>query len=135
MADNKQLLTTIKVAEDGAVEAVFVHEFKPVPHTDGKPIIRGIQVDDFEELEALKQDPDLFVYKDSKVRRRNDDEMRSKVRKIWERIKTGDVQRCKDDLVDRFPQYFTAEELEEVERPEEAVKRLNQEIKELRAGR
>ena len=132
MDNGKQSITTIQVGTDGTVEAVLVYEFRPAPHSDETIQVPGIRVDDYEDLEALKKDPDLFIYKDGRVRRRTDKEMRDRVRNIWERVKTGELKRCKDDLIDRFPQYFTSEELEEVERPEDTIKRLKEEVKKLK---
>lgn len=133
MGDVKQSVTTIEVREDGTINVVCVWQVLTVlPEGVEKPRLRGIVVDNHEELEALKGDPDLLIYKDGKVRSRTDAESRTRVREIWDRVRTGELQRCKNDLIERHSRYFTADELAEVELPRDAIKRLTQENRELK---
>jgi hypothetical protein len=99
---------------------------------EGKPealLDSEIDVSDFPEIEAVFNDPSTFIYQDKQLRRRTDAEMKARVREIYDRCKSGELHRCKDDLIERFPQYFTSQELEEVESLEDKVKRLEAKLR------
>jgi hypothetical protein len=99
---------------------------------EGRPealLDREIDVSAFPEIEAVFNDPETFIYKNRRLRKRTDAEMRTRVREIYDRCKSGELTRCKDDLIERFPQYMTTEELEEVERLEDKVKRLEAKLR------
>ena len=67
------------------------------------------------------------------VRKRTEAEMKARVKEIYERIKSGELHRVPNDLIEQYKHFFTLEELEEVELPEQKVKRLETRLKALEA--
>jgi hypothetical protein len=113
----------INARTDGTINYVLKYEGK-VELSSGE-----VDISDSPEAEAVFNDPEVFTYKNKKLHRRTDAEMRTRVREIYDRRKSGELHRCKDDLIERFPQYFTSQELEEVESLEDKVKRLEAKLR------
>ena len=67
----------------------------------------------------------------ARVRKRNIKEMKTRVREIYDRVKSGELHRVPNDLIDKYKHFFTLGELEEVELPEQKVKRLEARLKAL----
>ena len=67
----------------------------------------------------------------AKVRKRTTVEMETRVREIYGRVKSGELHRTPNDLIERYKHFFPLEELEEVELPEQKVERLEARLKAL----
>ena len=65
------------------------------------------------------------------IRDRIPAEMRVRVREIYNRVKSGELHRASNDLIERYKHFFTHEELEEVELPEQKIRRLETRLKAL----
>jgi len=118
-------IVTIKVKEDGTIELVNVWEVLPSE-------LDEVTVTDFPRVQELIENPEPFIYKGGKLRERTEDEKRVRARELYDAVREGRLVRCKDDEIERNKRFFTEAELEEVEMPEQAIKRLKAEMKELR---
>ena len=65
------------------------------------------------------------------IRKRTGIEMETRVGEIYGRVRSGELHRVPNDLIDQYKHFFTLEELEEVELPEQKVKRLETRLKAL----
>ena len=67
----------------------------------------------------------------ARVRKRNIEEMETRVREIYNRVKSGELHRVPNDLINKYKHFFTLGELEEVELPEQRIRRLEARLKAL----
>ena len=65
------------------------------------------------------------------ARRRTEIEIEMRVREIYNRVKSGELHRVPNDLIDRYKHFFTSGELDEVELPEQKIRRLEARLKAL----
>ena len=81
--------------------------------------------------DLIKTDPEGCIVDGIILRERTDAEMRTRVREIYNRVKSGELHRVPNDLIDQYKHFFTSGELEEMELPEQKVKRLETRLKAL----
>lgn len=117
---------TIKTRQDGLIELVNVWEQSPLATEE-------INITAYPRVAEVIENPEPFIYKDGEIRERTSDEAETRCREIYQLVKEGRLARCKGDEIERHQEFFTAEELEEVELPEQAIKRLREAVKELRS--
>ena len=80
---------------------------------------------------TIKDNPDDFIVDNQVIRKRTDVEMKARVKEIYNRVKSGELHRVPNDLIEQYKHFFTLEELEEVELPEQKVERLEARLKAL----
>jgi hypothetical protein len=110
---------------DGTLECVY--EFV------GEPWVEGLDITGYEELARVLKFIDEYIIIDGKIRRRTEEELRKRTREIFDRVKSGELRRRKDedDVISKYSHHFTAEELTSVEPLEDRVARLEDKIKTL----
>ena len=79
----------------------------------------------------IKVDPEGCIVEGLVVRKRTETEMETRVREIYNKVKSGELHRVPNDLIDKYKHFFTLGELEEVELPEQKVKRMEARLKAL----
>lgn len=87
-----------------------------------------IDITDYPEANQVFLMPDNFIYQNGQMQERTESQMEARVREIYNRVKSGELIRCVDDLLVKHRRFFTAKELEDVELPSEKIKRLEQTI-------
>ena len=117
--------------EDGTLEALFQSEEElPSEFFGAAQLWCGVS-DKLAKL--IEQDIDSYTFDEltHQPRKRNEAEMRARVREIYNRVKSGELHRVLNDLIEQYKHFFTSEELEEVELPEQKVRRLEARLKAL----
>ena len=115
---------------DGTLEAMLQSEGELTSDFFGSQL--GCQIDEgLAELIEKEIDSYIFDFISSRPRKRSNVEMKARVKEIYERVKSGELHRVPNDLIDQYKHFFTSEELEEVELPEQKVKRLEARLKAL----
>ena len=122
------MIYVIQYRGDGAIEVLY--------ETDGDCDFNWIDRKIFipqEDAEKVRGNLDGFIVNNGILRQRSATEMKTRVREIYGRVKSGELHRVPNDLIDRYKHLFTLGELEEVELPEQKVKRLETRLKALEA--
>ena len=81
----------------------------------------------------IKVDPEECIVDGITIRKRTSAEMKTRVREIYNKVKSGELHRVPNDLIEQYKHFFTLEELEEVELPEQKIRRLETRLKALEA--
>ena len=122
--------------KDGAIQVLEETDAPYPPLVEGAEDYQRIELD--EAIASLvKADIESYIVENpldavnARVRKRNIKEMETRVREIYGRVKSGELHRVPNDLIDRYKHFFTSRELEEVELPEQKVKRLETRLKAL----
>ena len=117
--------------EDGTLEALFQSEEELPSEFFGASQL-WCRVNN-EIAKLIEQDIDSYTFDEltHQPRKRNEAEMRARVKEIYNRVRSGELHRVPNDLIDQYKHFFTSEELEEVELPEQKVKRLETRLKAL----
>ena len=117
---------------DGTIQ-VLEETDNPYPaFTEGAEDYQRIELDEF-TAGLVKSDIEGYIMDiaNAMVRKRTETEMKIRVREIYDRVKSGELHRVHNDLIEQYKHFFTLEELEEVELPEQKVKRLEARLKAL----
>ena len=120
------MIYVIQYRDDGAIEVLY--------ETDGDCDFNWIDRKIFipqEDAEKVRGNLDGFIINNGVLRQRSAKEMKTRTREIYNRVKSGELHRVPNDLIDQYKHFFTSEELEEVELPEQKVKRLETRLKAL----
>ena len=120
------MIYVIQYRDDGAIEVLY--------ETDGDCDFNWIDRKIFipqEDAEKVRGNLDGCIVNNGILRQRSAKEMKTRVREIYGRVKSGDLNRVPNDLIDKYKHFFTLEELEEVELPEQKIRRLETRLKAL----
>ena len=120
------MIYVIQYRDDGTIEVLY--------ETDGDCDFNWIDRKIFipqEDAEKVRGNLDGFIVNNGVLRQRSATEMKTRVREIYGRVKSGDLNRVPNDLIDKYKHFFTLEELEEVELPEQKIRRLETRLKAL----
>jgi len=116
----------IQYRDGGAIEVLY--------ETDGDCDFNWIDRKIFipqEDAEKVRGNLDGFIVNNGVLRQRSATEMKTRVREIYDKVKSGELHRVPNDLIDQYKHFFTSEELEEVELPEQKIRRLETRLKAL----
>ena len=116
--------------KDGTIQVLEETDTPYPPFVEGAEDYQRIELDEA-TANLVKADVESYIVENSSVRKRTDTEMKIRVKEIYNRVKSGELHRVPNDLIDRYKHFFTLEELEEVELPEQKVKRLEARLKAL----
>ena len=118
---------------DGTIDAL-VHCDEELDFSGFNPTVPyeqfWIELDD-EFASYLSGKLEEHIVENARARERNIEEMKARVREIYGRVKSGELHRVPNDLIDQCKRFFTSEELEEVELPEQKIRRLETRLKAL----
>ena len=122
------MIYVIQYRDDGAIEVLY--------ETDGDCQFEWIERKLFiqeEDAKKIRSGMDAFIIDGQAIRQRTDMEMEQRVKEMHNRVKSGELHRVPNDLIDKYKHFFTLEELEEVELPEQKIRRLETRLKALEA--
>ena len=121
---------------DGTIQVLEETDAPYPPFVEGAEDYQRIELDEA-TANLVKADIESYIVEfpsdivNASVRKRTEREMKTRVREIYDRVKSGELHRVPNDLIDQYKHFFTSEELEEVELPEQKVKRLEARLKAL----
>ena len=121
---------------DGTIQVLEETDAPYPPFVEGAEDYQRIELDEA-TANLVKADIESYIVEfpsgivNASVRKRTEAEMIKRVREIYGRVKSGELHRVPNDLIDRYKHFFTSRELEEVELPEQKVKRLETRLKAL----
>ena len=121
---------------DGTIQVLEETDAPYPPFVEGAEDYQRIELDE-PTATLVKADIESYIVEfpsgivNASVRKRTEAEMIKRVREIYGRVKSGELHRVPNDLIDRYKHFFTSRELEEVELPEQKVKRLETRLKAL----
>ena len=117
---------------DGTIQVLEETDTPYPPFEEGAGDYQRIELDEF-TAGLVKSDIEGYIMDiaNAMVRKRTETEMKIRVREIYDRVKSGELHRVPNDLIDQYKHFFTSGELEEVELPEQKVKRLETRLKAL----
>ena len=121
---------------DGAIQVLEETDAPYPPFEEGTEDYQHIELDE-PTASLVKADIESYIVENpldavnARVRKRNIEEMETRVREIYDKVKSGELHRVPNDLIDRYKHFFTSRELEEVELPEQKVNRLEARLKAL----
>ena len=117
---------------DGTIQVLEETDAPYPPFVEGAEDYQRIELDE-PTAGLVKSDIEGYIMDiaNAMVRKRTEREMKTRVREIYDRVKSGELHRVPNDLIDQYKHFFTSEELEEVELPEQKVKRLETRLKAL----
>ena len=123
---------------DGTIQVLEETDAPYPPFVEGAEDYQRIELDE-PTANLVKTDIESYIVEfpsgivNASVRKRTEAEMIKRVREIYGRVKSGELHRVPNDLIDKYKHFFTLEELREVELPEQKVKRLEARLKALEA--
>ena len=121
---------------DGTIQVLEETDAPYPPFVEGAEDYQRMKLDEA-TANLVKADIESYIVENPSdivnagVRKRNIEEMKTRVREIYDRVKSGELHRVPNDLIDQYKHFFTSEELEEVELPEQKVRRLEARLKAL----
>ena len=117
---------------DGTIQVLEETDTPYPPFVEGAEDYQRIELDEF-TAGLVKSDIEGYIMDiaNAMVRKRTETEMKIRVKEIYNRVKSGELHRVPNDLIDQYKHLFTSGELEEVELPEQKVKRLEARLKAL----
>ena len=121
---------------DGTIQVLEETDAPYPPFVEGAEDYQRIELDE-PTANLVKADIESYIVEfpsdivNASVRKRTEREMKTRVREIYDRVKSGELHRVPNDLIDQYKHFFTSEELEEVELPEQKIRRLETRLKAL----
>ena len=121
---------------DGTIQVLEETDTPYPPFVEGAEDYQRIELDEATAT-LVKADIESYIVEfpsgivNASVRKRTEAEMIKRVREIYDRVKSGELHRVPNDLIDKYKHFFTLEELGEVELPEQRIRRLETRLKAL----
>ena len=115
---------------DGTIQVLEEVDSPYPPFVEGAEDYQRIELDEF-TAGLVKSDIEGYIMDiaNAMVRKRTETEMKSRVREIYDRVESGELHRVPNDLIEQYKHFFTLGELEEVELPEQKIRRLETRLK------